>query len=140
MNRTTFLSACMAFLKLPYLWGGDDPIKGFDCSGLVQELYAMLGLDPSGDQTAQGLHDHFKARMKEGPRDLGTLVFFGASTSNITHVGMMLDEHSMIEAGGGGSRTTSSEAAAAQNAYVRIRPLTNRKDLVAVINPKGLPW
>lgn len=140
VNKDLFVQACLHFLKLPYKWGGDDTIKGFDCSGLVQELLAMIGLDPAGDQTAQALYDHFKDKSNEGRRGVGTLVFFGKSVSRITHIGLMLDEHTMIEAGGGGSKTTSLEAAAQANAYVRLRPFNRRSDLVAVLNPKGLPW
>lgn len=140
MKELTFQAACLRFLILPYIWGGDDPILGFDCSGLVQELLAMIGLDPPGDQTAQSLYDHFKSRSTEGPRACGTLVFFGSSISKITHVGLMLDDVSMIEAAGGGSKTTSMAQAATQNAYIRVRPYSNRKDLIAIVNPRGLPW
>ena len=140
MTKVLFQTACLQFLKLPYIWGGDDPIKGFDCSGLAQELLQMVGLDPAGDQTAQGLYDHFKTRSKEGPRDAGTLIFFGSAINRITHVGIMLDDTSMIEAGGGGSKTVDAATAASQNAYTRVRPFSNRKDLIAVVTPKGLPW
>lgn len=140
ISRDVFIQACMQFLKLPYKWGGDDPIKGFDCSGLVQELYAMIGADPKGDQTAQGLYDYFKDKSREGPRDTGTLVFFGQSTSKITHIGMIIEGMVMIEAGGGGSRTQTIEDASSQNAYVRLRPFNQRSDVVAVLMPKILPW
>jgi hypothetical protein len=45
VDQKTFINACLQFLNLPYIWGGDD-FKGYDCSGLVQELYAMIGIDP----------------------------------------------------------------------------------------------
>src|SRR6476646_7875709 len=32
-------------LGVPYVWGGTDPAKGLDCSGLVQRVYADLGVD-----------------------------------------------------------------------------------------------
>lgn len=99
-----------------------------------------MGLDPAGDQTAQALYDHFKSRSKEGPKDAGTLVFFGKTDKSITHVGIMLDDQTMIEAGGGGSKTTDANAAASQNAFVRLRPYNRRGDIVAVITPQGLPW
>lgn len=140
VTREVFINACLTFLGLPYKWGGDDTIQGYDCSGLVQELLAMIGLDPSGDQTAQALYNHFKDRSKEGPRDLGTLVFYGSSVSRISHIGLMIDEHTMIEAGGGGSRTNTPQDAASQNAYIRLRPFNRRGDIVAILNPKGLPW
>lgn len=140
MNRSMFQQASLAFLNLPYIWGGDDPIIGYDCSGLAQELFAMVGLDPKGDQTAQGLFDHFKAQSGEGPRDTGTLLFFGHNSSSITHVAIMLDSETLIEAGGGGSKTHTAEDAAKQNAFIRLRPFGHRADLVAIVNPKGLPW
>lgn len=138
-NKEIFILACMQYLTLPYKWGGDDPIKGFDCSGLIQELYSMVNLDPSGDQTAQGLHDWFKLKDMGG-RKLGTLCFYGKHIGSITHVGMLLDDFLMIEAGGGGSKTNTPDDAASQNAYVRIRPYNRRADLVAVVTPRGLPW
>lgn len=139
-REITFRNACLRFLNIPYIWGGDDPIFGYDCSGLVQELLAMVGLDPVGDQTAQALFNYFEDRGVEGPRQLGTLVFFGSSTKKITHVGMMLDDYLMIEAGGGGSKTTDHSQAIKHNAYVRIRPFNTRKDIVGLITPRGLPW
>ena len=32
-------------LGVPYLWGGTDPVKGFDCSGLVQDAYRAIGVE-----------------------------------------------------------------------------------------------
>lgn len=115
-------------------------MEGYDCSGLVQDLLAMIGMDPKGDQTAQALFDYFKTRSDEGPRDLGTLVFYGPSPLKITHVGMMLDDQTMIEAGGGGSKTTTLQEAIRSNAFVRLRPFNYRPDIVGILNPKGLPW
>jgi cell wall-associated NlpC family hydrolase len=140
MTRILFQQCCAQYLNIPYLWGGDDPMQGFDCSGLVQELLAMIGLDPIGDQTAQVLHDHFRGKSLEGVLDTGALVFFGQTRKHITHVGLMLDDQTMIEAGGGGSKTTDLTGAVKQNAYIRIRPYNKRNDLVAVLLPQGLPW
>lgn len=148
MTYNLFLNSCVKFLNLPYIWGGDD-FTGYDCSGLVQELLAMIGLDPAGDQTAQALYAHFsKPEFHEliyfTPKvekfETGTLIFYGQSLSKITHIGLILDKKTMIEAGGGGSRTTSPESAALANAFVRLRPFDRRKDFVAAIQPKGLPW
>lgn len=141
MTKQTFIDACMTYLGLPYRWGGDDTILGYDCSGLAQELLAILGLDPKGDQTAQGLYYSLKLSCEPMSRlDTGTLVFFGSSNENITHVGVMIDSKTMIEAGGGNSKTTSEAMAASQNAYVRLRPYNRRSDIVAMLTPRGLPW
>ena len=109
-------------------------------SGLVQEILASVGLDPRGDQTAQKLHDYFEkeATMSAFP-DFGALAFYGSSTKRISHVGFCLNRNLMLEAGGGGSRTHDLEDAKAQNAYVRIRPVDQRSDLVSVLMP-GYTW
>lgn len=148
-QKEIFIHACLKWLHVPYKWGGDDPLKGADCSGLVQEFYMMLGLDPIGDQTAQAYYDHFKncstierAPISQSDFKVGSLVFFGSSASSITHIGMIICEKSkmMIEAGGGGSTTTDVEKAAQQNAFVKIRPYDRRKDLIGILTPKDLPW
>lgn len=129
------LDYAFQFIGLPYRWGGDDPIHGFDCSGFVQECLSSVGMDPPGDQTAQALHDHFVGTSASNVPLPGSLAFFGKDVSRITHVALILDSKSMIEAGGGGSKTVSLEAAASQNAFIRVRPINSRRDLVALLFP-----
>lgn len=139
MTKELFKQAALKWINVPYKWGGDDGLKGIDCSGLAQELLAMVGADPSGDQTAQALYNYFKNRSEE-VKDTGALVFYGQSPAAITHVAVMLDQETIIEAGGGGSRTNTIEDAAAQNAVVRLRPWNRRKDVVAVLRPPEMRW
>lgn len=127
----------MSFVGTPYKWGGSNPISGLDCSGLVQELLMAVGLDLPGDQNAQAFYYHF-GRPGNGTHDLkglGALAFYGADEGKITHITMMLDEKNCIGANGGGSSTVNLAAADKSDAFVKIRPLNYRKDLVAVIMP-----
>ena len=130
----TLIQYAHSFLGKPYIWGGDDPILGFDCSGLVQELLASVGMDPPGDQTAHNLYMHFINEPHTSKAKAGSLAFFGPRPK-VTHVGFMIDKWRMVEAGGGGSRTKTVADAAAQNAYIRIRPIHRRTDLIAIIHP-----
>ena len=125
----------MRFVGTPYIWGGDDPILGMDCSGFAQEVLASIGFDPDGDQTAHGLYNYLKMNGLMSSRSKGALAFYGSS-KRITHVAICLDDMFMIEAGGGGSKTTTKEAAAKHNAYIRVRPIDRRKDLVECILPR----
>lgn len=46
--RKAIVSDAKQYFGLPYQWGGmgpDDGFKGFDCSGLVQQVYGDLGID-----------------------------------------------------------------------------------------------
>lgn len=137
MNDKILYDYAMQFVGIPYRWGGDDPMDGMDCSGFCIELLQSAGAFPQGqDTTAQGLYEKYKDKKQEHG-SFGYLVFFGKGANVITHVGFCLDHMRMIEAGGGRSTTTNREAAARQNAYIRIRPIRSRKDLVGFVNPFG---
>jgi cell wall-associated NlpC family hydrolase len=122
----------MQFVGTPYKWGGSTH-DGIDCSGLVQEILMSVGLDPSGDQTAQGLYDYFRKAVRNPVRGPGALVFYGKGERQITHIAFMIDEIRMIEAGGGGSQTLSRSDAERDNAFVRVRPYNRRKDIVDIV-------
>ncbi len=71
---------------IPYRWGGSSPGAGFDCSGLVQYVYAKVGIKLP--HYAAGQFGHGR-RVSRGSLRAGDLVFF----SGLGHVG--------IYAGGG---------------------------------------
>lgn len=115
----------------PYIWGGDDPILGFDCSGLVLEGLKAAGVVPRDfDATAHTLlHAVFASKPRlHQPLDLrpGCLLFWEDKTGKIRHVEIVAAVVNgtvwTIGASGGGSKTPDAAAAAAQNAYVKVRP------------------
>lgn len=109
----------------PYKFGGGSPAEGLDCSELVQILLHAGGADQPGDQTAQGLFDHFAKPANHFSQDpqMGALAFYGKDFTKITHVAFCLDKKRMIEAAGGDSTTTTLEQAIKRKAYVRIVPI-----------------
>jgi cell wall-associated NlpC family hydrolase len=71
---------------IPYRWGGSSPGGGFDCSGLVQYVYAKVGIHLP--HYAAGQYGRGRRVSRDALR-AGDLVFF----SGLGHVG--------IYAGGG---------------------------------------
>lgn len=133
--KKRFMDTVKSFLNLPYKWGGDDPMSGFDCSGLVVEGLKVIGeLKEKDDATADMLWNHYRHLETYAPTE-GTFLFYFNSKGNAFHVVVCLDPYFQIGSSGGGSRTTSAGAASNQNAYVKIRPIgkiTQRMKLVYI--------
>jgi cell wall-associated NlpC family hydrolase len=70
----------------PYVWGGESPGVGFDCSGLVQAAYRVAGV--ALPRVAQDQYDATPKLAEGQPLDPGDLVFFGAGPGAIDHVGI----------------------------------------------------
>ncbi|MBN1320609.1 MAG: C40 family peptidase [Thermoleophilia bacterium] len=86
------LETAAFYLGIPYVWAGDRPSTGFDCSGLTQYVYAQHGVylpHYSGYQAQMG-----RAVM---PEDLkpGDLLCFG---DPVHHVGIYIGEGMFIHA------------------------------------------
>ena len=123
---------------LPYLWGGDDPMEGFDCSGMVVEILKSVGVLPrKGDWTAFGLYSLFVNKEVDSVSP-GCLVFW-SNNSYIVHVEFALTDELCIGASSGGRRTLTWRDAVRQNAYIKIRPWNTRNGDRAFVDPfKGL--
>lgn len=129
-----------SFHGLPYKWGGDDPMKGFDCSGFVVEILKSVGIiGRSTDYTAQGLYDLFKQKEHFGSGSEGMLVFWRSNTgSKIIHVEYCLNHKLSIGASGGGGSTITEQDAIEQNAYIKVRPFRSRRNIAGILDPFSL--
>jgi cell wall-associated NlpC family hydrolase len=82
------VSWALSQIGTPYVWGGETPGVGFDCSGLVQAAYAVAGV--ALPRVAQ---DQYDATQKLAPGAAlapGDLVFFGGGPGSIDHVGLFV--------------------------------------------------
>lgn len=120
------------FVGLPYQWGGDDAISGFDCSGLIIEILKSVGKLPrEGDWTAETLFLRFRDKKVVIAKE-GCLVFY-AKNNKVNHVEYVWKRGLTIGASGGGSKTITKQDAIEQNAYVKVRPM--RVGYYAIVNP-----
>ncbi len=90
-------SSALQFLNAPYLWGGKS-IMGIDCSGLVQVVYAMCGIQLPRDAAHQVEFGRVIDFLFEA--QAGDLVFFENLERKIIHVGILLNSHQIIHASG----------------------------------------
>jgi gamma-D-glutamyl-L-lysine dipeptidyl-peptidase len=84
------------YLNAPYLWGGRHPF-GIDCSGFSQIVYKMCGLKILRDARQQAEQGD---EVKLENANLGDLAFFHNPQGKITHVGILLDNKTIIHASG----------------------------------------
>ncbi len=85
----TALAYALSQLGTPYRWGGETPGVGFDCSGLTQAAYAAAGI--TLPRVAQAQYDAGPHLPPGSPLQPGDLVFFGSSTSAVSHVGIVVN-------------------------------------------------
>lgn len=128
------LQVAFSCLNIPYIYGGNHPLSGLDCSGLALWLLKSTGIELP-DMNAQGLFDHFSKDGTWNQVQCGALVFFGKDAKHVSHVGMLIDSYRFIEAGGGDSTCVNLEVAKQKGAMVRISHLNHRKDRIAIIRP-----
>lgn len=89
------------FVGVPYFWGGNT-VKGFDCSGLAQFVYMMLGRTLPRNATPQAREGE-DVPVDFGLMRPGDLIFFGSKATDgkpagIEHVGIWLGGGKMIHA------------------------------------------
>lgn len=138
VNLTLLTLMCLQYANAPYRWASNGPYS-FDCSGLVLKVLSDVGIFLP-DMTAQDIYNYFS--KKEGGTmvnpEIDCLLFFGRDVNNISHVAIAISDKYMWEAGGSGRESIKMtvEELAKKDARVRIKPISNRKDLAAVIKVK----
>lgn len=85
--------SALRFLGVPYVFGGTST-SGFDCSGYVQHVFAMLGI--SLPRTADAQYD--AGHRIVGGMKPGDLVFFQTYAPGASHVGIYLGHNKFVSA------------------------------------------
>lgn len=85
------------YLYTPYLWGGKS-VFGIDCSGLVQQIFKLLGIKLLRDAYLQAGQGQRIGQVSDALA--GDLAFFQNEKGRVTHVGMVLNKNRIVHASG----------------------------------------
>ncbi len=94
VNGDAVVAEARKYLGVPYLWGGTDPDKGLDCSGLIQLVYKNLGYDIPRVSYQQATAGTAVTGGLANARPGDILAF----NSPVNHVGIYIGGGKMIEA------------------------------------------
>lgn len=86
----------LGLVGTPYVYGGNTPLGGFDCSGLVTFVYADAADMQLPRTTAQMATMHARSVMRDALRT-GDLVFFGERDVP-SHVGIYVGNGRFVHA------------------------------------------
>ncbi|WP_109476632.1 C40 family peptidase [Paraburkholderia sp. C35] len=94
--RSKMIDNAKKYLGIPYVWGGNSPEQGMDCSGFVRWVTAMTigkALPRLASQQSQVGMDVPKDELQPGD-----LVFFDTARGPATHVGIYVGHDTFINA------------------------------------------
>ena len=93
LNCETLKNAAFQYLHAPYQWGGRS-IAGIDCSGLTQMAFKLCNHHIPRDASQQANEGMLVDFLQHA--QCGDLAFFDEKDGRITHVGILLDDQTII--------------------------------------------
>lgn len=130
MTANELVENAKELIGVKYVWGGNTPQSGLDCSGLLYYIQKKAGSEV-GDLTASG-YSKLGARIPIGEQKVGDFLFFG---NPVTHCAIFIGNGYMIESRGSRKNTASNPGIGVVKSLV-----TRRSDLSCirrVWNEKG---
>ena len=102
LQRSDLATIAQSLLNAPYLWGGKNAM-GMDCSGFTQVVYAAMGVTLLRNAREQMTQGELVPSLAEAQP--GDLAFFDHAdrdpkATNISHVGLLLDNKKIIHCSG----------------------------------------
>ena len=95
LGASELISTALALRGTPYLNGGSEPSRGFDCSGFVQWVFAQHGTVLPREVREQ--YDEGD-KVDQDEVQAGDLVFFETVSRGASHVGIALGSGEFVHA------------------------------------------
>lgn len=103
MTANELVENAKELLGVKYVWGGNTPQSGLDCSGLLYYIQKKAGSEV-GDLTASG-YSKLGKKIPIGEQKVGDFLFFGYP---VTHCAIFIGNGYMIESRGNRKNTADN--------------------------------
>lgn len=103
MTANELVEYATNLIGTPYVWGGNTPAQGLDCSGLLYYIQKKAGSEVE-DMTASG-YSMIGKNIDIGQKKPGDFLFFGKP---VTHCAIYVGNGYMIESRGGRKNTADN--------------------------------
>ncbi len=129
------LFRAIGLVGTPYVWGGNTPSSGFDCSGLIGFVYN----DVAGIRLPRTTAQMMQMQGQRVPRNQlrsGDIIFFStASHGRVSHAGIYVGNGRFVHApsSGGTVRLDSVDSKYWNKAYLQAKRVLSGETLV--VNP-----
>lgn len=122
MTANKLVENAKELLGVKYVWGGNTPQSGVDCSGLLYYIQKKAGSEV-GDLTASG-YSKLGKKIPIGEQKVGDFLFFGYP---VTHCAIFIGNGYMIESRGSRKNTADNPGIGVVKSLV-----TRRSDLSCI--------
>lgn len=127
------LLRAIGLVGTPYVWGGNTPSSGFDCSGLIGFVYQEVAGIRLPRTTQQMLHMPGQ-QVSRNQLQSGDIIFFAtAGRGRVSHAGIYVGEGRFVHApsNGGTVRLDSVNAAYWNKAYLQAKRVLSSESMVS---------
>lgn len=122
MTANELVENAKELLGVKYVWGGNTPQSGVDCSGLLYYIQKKAGSEV-GDMTASG-YSKLGTKIPIGQQKVGDFLFFGYP---VNHCAIFIGNGYMIESRGSRKNTADNPGVGVVKSLV-----TRRSDLSCI--------
>ncbi len=133
LSGESLIKAAMLYMHAPYQWGGRSP-AGIDCSGLTQMAFKLCNHSIKRDADQQANEGELVDFLQHAV--CGDLAFFDNKDGKIVHVGILLDNQTIIHATDASGRVVVDRIDQAGIISTTLRMRTHNLRFVKRIIPK----
>lgn len=103
MTANELVQNAKELIGVRYVWGGSNPTRGLDCSGLLYWIQRTAGSNV--ERLTASAYSKIGKKITNGQQKVGDFLFFGTP---VTHCAIYIGNGYMIESRGGRKNTASN--------------------------------